>query len=173
MTAATAAQAKGEGNAGGARLGRALDRGEDADSVSGPIESAGPRRPEHGVVSIDEAGEIVGRRVGVRYRRRELIEYLCVVADRSAYRPRILEILVEDEDVRAERRSRRRGQQRIVRRGRAENSGESTVPEYRLPDRAVRATRAGEVQSRNACVIESRRGAQDILAVTLYVPRNS
>src|SRR4051794_27471850 len=79
---------------------------------------------EDRIVGVEEAGQVIGPRVSVADPCRNTGTDLPLVTHRRGKRPRVLEVLVEDEDSRLERSTARcRKQLAIHRRGTEEGSG--------------------------------------------------
>ena len=122
--------------------------------------------------SVDEAGQMVGTRMGEAHARGQP-EPLALIAHRGGKRPRVLEVLVEHEDVRAGRGRRGRREQLAVVRRRTQYPRQRAVPEQRLSPRAVGASGARQVEPRDARIVEAGVGPDDLLPVALQIVREA
>ena len=148
----------------------ALHRPQRADAV-GPAggEARTPGTAEKRVVPVDEPRQVVGAGMGVAQRDRHLVAEPPLVGDRRLEGTRVLEVLRKHVHVGVERPGDGRRQQAIVRGRATEDGDQGAVAEQRLPDRPVGAARAGEVQARNARIVDTRRAADDGSSIPLDV----
>ena len=94
-------------------------------------------------------------------------------ADVCADSARVFEILVKDKDIGPEGLALGRGQQFAVGRRRAQNGRQGAGAENGLPARAVGRARAGQVQPRDAGVVDSGAAAQQGLVVAVHIVGHS
>ena len=152
--------------------GAALHRGERADAVPAR-ETRAPRAAEHCVIPVHEAREPVGVGEGHRDRTGEpRFAERALVRSGGAHGARIPEVLVDDEDVREERDTRRRRQE-LVDVGRTAEEGECRVAEHRLADRTVVVAHGGEVERGDTSVIDARAQTHDFRAIPVAIPRHA
>ena len=129
---------------------------------------------EHRVVGVEEAGQVIGAGVGGADAGGEAGRDFPLVAHRSGEGPRVLEILVEDENVRAGRAHR--AASGAARRRPAAGRGCGVSSLFRkmvCPREPSVLAAARQVESRDPRVVEAGVGPEHLLAVALDVLRDA
>ena len=168
-----------EGNAVVLALRARFDGRQLTDAVlSVRAESRAPRGAQERIVAVDESGDVIRLGVVVLHEKCVILDELLLPRNAGVGRTRVLEVLVEDEDIGMIGRcdARLRDQVRVRRKTRRAVGArriEAAVPEDRLPAAAVGGSRRSEVQSRHTAVEQSGVRAQNRLSVRSRVPRDS
>ena len=134
-----------------------------------------PGRAEHGSLRVDEAGEVIGPRVGVAEPSRRGPRASSRSYPTVAVKVRGFSKSLSNTNTSGLERPTRSGvgQQVAVGRRRPEERAERAVAEEGLPAGAVGAPAAGQVEARDAGVVEARVGPDHLLAVALHVLREA